>query len=289
MLLRGIIFALFLYAGCVPTAEAVICTDGYRPDQGGCVLDTPIAPPTLLFQATPSLVTEPPEPRIGLIITNQSYTQPGAQLTNTHRDGDVMKAALEQVGFKVSIVRDTVNEAALLKAIGDHAHRLAQAGPTAVGFFYYSGHGAADRPNGENYLIPTGAPVERASDLPLMGVRLESIITALASAGRMSFVVLDACRNVPLLRTDKVIFKGFAPVGAQSGLLLAFATEPGNVATDQSLYARALAEELVKPGLEATQVFRRVRARIRGETKQGQSPETIDRRDVDFYFAQVRP
>ena len=52
-----------------------------------------------------------------------------------------------------------------------------------VGFFYYSGHGAADRPNGENYLIPTGAPVERASDLQLMGVRLASITTALASAG----------------------------------------------------------------------------------------------------------
>ena len=63
--------------------------------------------------------------------------------------------------------------------------KLRQSAP-AVGFFYCSGHGAADRPNGENYLIPTGAPVERASDLPLMGVRLESITTALASAGDLA-------------------------------------------------------------------------------------------------------
>jgi uncharacterized caspase-like protein len=72
-----------------------------------------------------------------------------------------------------------------------------------------------------------------------------------------------------------------APAG-----LVAFATEPGNVAADQSLYSRALAEELVKPGLEATQVFRRVRARVRAETRQAQSPEHLDKRDYDFNFAQ---
>ena len=39
--------------------------------------------------------------RIALVITNQSYSQPGARLTNTHRDGVVVKAALEKVGFQV--------------------------------------------------------------------------------------------------------------------------------------------------------------------------------------------
>ena len=66
----------------------------------------------------------------------------------------------------------------------------------------------------------------------------------------MSFVVFDACRNVPLQRETKdLAFKGFAPVREQNGLLVAFATEPGNVAVDQSLYAKALAEEIVRPGL----------------------------------------
>ena len=72
----------------------------------------------------------------------------------------------------------------------------------------------------------------------------------------MSFVVFDACRNVPCSARPRTGFKGFAPVREQNGLLVAFATEPGNVAIDQSLYAKALAEEIVKPGLEAAQVFR---------------------------------
>src|SRR5436190_23939291 len=124
------------------------------------------------------------ETRVALVVTNQSYTQAGARLTNTYRDGDLVKAALEQVGFKVWTVRDTASEGALLKAIGDHVQRLVAAGPDAVGFFYYSGHGAADRPNGENYLIPTDVPLTHVSQLPLMAVRLGKITATLASAVR---------------------------------------------------------------------------------------------------------
>src|SRR4029450_9179697 len=70
----------------------------------------------------------------------------------------------------------------------------------------------------------------------------------------------------------------------QNAVLVAFSTERGNVAVDQSLYAKALAEELVRPGLEAAQVFRRVRARVREDTRQTQSPEYLDKRDHDFHF-----
>jgi uncharacterized caspase-like protein len=73
---------------------------------------------------------------------------------------------------------------------------LTAAGPDAVGFFYYSGHGAADRPNGENFLFPTEVPLTYASELTLMAVRLERIMSTLTAAGKMSFVVFDACRNV---------------------------------------------------------------------------------------------
>ena len=162
------------------------------------------------------------ETRIALVIANQAYTQAGARLTNTHRDGDLVKAALEKVGFKVWVERDTASEGALLKAIGGHVQRLAEAGPDAVGFLYYSGHGAADRSNGENYLIPTEAPLTHVSQLPLMAVRLEKITSTLAGTGRISFVVFDACRNVALQREGKDIgIKGFAPIREQNGLLVA--------------------------------------------------------------------
>ena len=50
----------------------------------------------LLARAAPALA----ETRIALVVTNQAYTQPGAQLTAAHRDGEVVKAALEKVGFR---------------------------------------------------------------------------------------------------------------------------------------------------------------------------------------------
>jgi formylglycine-generating enzyme required for sulfatase activity len=238
----------------------------------------------LVLALLPSLARA--EARIALVITNQAYTQPGAQLSNTYRDGEVVKSALEKVGFKVWVVKDTTSEGALLQAIGEHVQRLAEAGPDAVGFLYYSGHGAADRPDGANFLIPTAAPLTHASQLPLMAVRLDRITQTLANSGRMSFVVFDACRNVPLQRETKDLsFKGFAPVREQNGLLVAFATEPGNIAVDQSVYANALAETLGKSGLEAGQVFRQVRQRVRRETGDKQSPEYLDRRERDFSFA----
>ena len=226
------------------------------------------------------------EVRIALVVTNQGYTQPGARLANTHRDGDLVKAALEKVGFKVTVVRDTANEAALLRAIGEHVQRIAEAGPEAVGFVYYSGHGAADRPDGANYLIPTEAPVTHAAQLPLMAVRLDKITETLARVGKINFVVFDACRNVPLQRAEKdVSFKGWAPVREQSGLLVAFATEPGNIAVDQSIYAKALAEEIVQPGREASSAFRAVARRVIQETASKQAPQYLDRRLHDFQFA----
>jgi formylglycine-generating enzyme required for sulfatase activity len=240
----------------------------------------------LMFALWPSLARA--EARIALVITNQAYTQPGAQLSNTYHDGETVKAALEKVGFKVWVVKDTASEGALLQAVGEHVQRLAEAGPDAVGFLYYSGHGAADRPDGANYLIPTAAPLTHASQLPLMAVRLDRITQTLASTGRMSFVVFDACRNVPLQRETKDFsFKGFAPAREQNGLLVAFATEPGNVAVDQSVYARALAETLVAPGLEAGQVFRQVRLQVRAATGFAQSPEYLDKRERDFNFVQI--
>jgi len=223
--------------------------------------------------------------RIALVITNQAYTQAGAQLINTYRDGDLVTAALQKVGFKVWVARDTASEGAMLQVIGEHARRIAEAGPDTVGFFYYSGHGAADGPNGANYLIPTAVPLTHVSQLPLMAVRLDRITTTLASAGKISFVVFDACRNVPLQRESKdLVFKGFAPFHEQRGLLIAYATEPGNVAIDQSIYAQALAEELIKPGLEAGQVFRAVTRRVLRDTQDRQSPEYLDKRLYDFQF-----
>ena len=225
------------------------------------------------------------EKRIGLVIANQNYTAPELKLENTHRDGELIKKALEQVGFDVTLVNDTESQAQLQQAISEYVGRLTSAGPDAIGFLYYSGHGVADGPNGKNYLIPTAAPLTDSAQLPLLAVPLDTILESLSAAGgQMSFVVFDACRNAPIRRPDKALFKGFAPVREQQGLLVAFATQAGDTAIDQNIYARALAEELVKPGLEAGQVFRAVTRRVLQSTQKQQQPEYLDKRLYDFRF-----
>ncbi len=162
------------------------------------------------------------QPRIALIITNQNYALKELELQNPHADGEAMKEALEAVGFDVTVVRDTAHRGALENAIGKYVARLADAGPDAVGFFYYSGHGAADGPYGNNYLLPTGALIEHAAQLRLSALSVEHIVNALSQAGgKMNFVVFDACRNVPLRRKEKANYKGFAPYRDAPGMLIA--------------------------------------------------------------------
>jgi len=75
-------------------------------------------------------------------------------------------------------------------------------------------------------------------------------------------------------------------VGQQSGVLVAFAVEPGKTASDageiSGPYARALAGELVRPGQNDLLMFHNVRVRVMDLTGGDQVPWTedgIQRRD----------
>jgi branched-chain amino acid transport system substrate-binding protein len=92
------------------------------------------------------------------------------------------------------------------------------------------------------------------------------------------FVVFDACRNNLKLRKagsrSLVQSKGFVPAAQEAGMLIAYATAEGELASDLGAgagpYASVLAEEIMKPGVEAVTMFRRVQVRVR--TSIGQEP-----------------
>src|SRR5437764_15423840 len=91
------------------------------------------------------------EKRVALLIGNESYSAEIGRLSNPHNDVALLGDALKGLGFEVTTVRDA-GLAALHQAINAHVRRVQAAGANAVGFLYYSGHGAADA--GVNYLIP---------------------------------------------------------------------------------------------------------------------------------------
>jgi hypothetical protein len=89
-------------------------------------------------------------------------------------------------------------------------------------------------------------------------------------------VVFDACRNTLKLTQPGsravVQSKGFVPVAQENGMLIAYATAEEELASDVGVgagpYAKVLAEEVVKPAIEAVAMFRIVQRRVRAAIRQ---------------------
>ena len=215
--------------------------------------------------------------RLALLIGNQAYNAEVGPLGNPHNDIVLMEKTLKGLGFEVTAIKDA-GLAALNEALNAYLRRVKAAGPDAIGFFYYSGHGASDGTT--DYLIPTDVASADASKLWDQSVRVTEITSKLRAEAKNAthFVVFDACRNALKLTKPGtralVQAEGFKPVREESGMLIAFATAEGELASDvgegAGPYSRALTEEIVKPGVEAVTMFRRVQLPLRAAI--GQEP-----------------
>jgi formylglycine-generating enzyme required for sulfatase activity len=213
--------------------------------------------------------------RLALLIGNEAYAPAIGALANPHNDVSLLEQALKGLGFEVAVERDA-GLGALTRAVNAYARRLQAAGQNAVGFFYYSGHGASD--GSTNYLIPIDVKTTEAGELWDQSLRLTEITRKLKTeAGNAThFVVFDACRNTLKLTQPGsravVQSKGFVPVVQENGMLIAYATAEGELASDVGTaagpYAKTLAEEIVKPGIEAVVMFRAVQRRVRAAIRQ---------------------
>ena len=83
------------------------------------------------------------EKRLALLIGNEAYASGIGRLEDPHNDVALLEQALKGLGFEVVVTQDA-GLGALTTAINAYARRMQAAGPGAVGFFYYSGHGASD-------------------------------------------------------------------------------------------------------------------------------------------------
>ncbi len=192
------------------------------------------------------------EPRLALLIGNESYPGDPPSLRRPHDDVATLRAALEEVGFEVSVVLDA-DAAAIEDAVSAFGEALAASGEEAVGFFYYAGHGAVASSGGErrNFMIPAGVSVSSAIQVAQRGVRLDRQIDALENAGASAlFVVYDACRN-SFTRGGR----GFTVETQRPGLLVAMSTMADATTPDDGAYAVALAEEITRPGQRAENAF----------------------------------
>ena len=235
--------------------------------------------------ATAVATAAAPELRVALVIGNGAYAN--APLANPANDARLMAETLRGLGFDV-IERTDANQKTMKLAIFELGDRLEAAGRDAVGLFYYAGHGV--QVDGENYLIPLGAAIEKERHVAIEAVGANWVLGQMEFAGnRVNFVILDACRNNPLTRGFRSRVRGLARMNAPTGSLVAYSTGPGDVAADgegaNSPYTLALSQVMQTPGLPAEKVFKLVRDAVRDETKGEQTPwEESSMTGADFYF-----
>lgn len=203
-------------------------------------------------------------PKQALVIGNSSYkTSP---LKNPANDARAIGAALKSAGFDVTTQLDAPY-AELAQAVRAYTQLLAQR--QAVGLFYFAGHGL--QLAWRNYMVPVDANVRTATDIQSQCVELGDLLAGIAKARNpLNVIILDACRDNPFGGLAGVDQKGLSQMDAPPSTLLAYATAPGNVASDgdgaNGLYTEHLLKEISVPDAKVEDVFKRVRLHVRRRT-----------------------
>ena len=216
------------------------------------------------------------EKRIALLIGNRAYDPSVGVLKNPHNDIAVVGDALAKQGFELLPPTKDARRSAILGSVREMVLRLNTAGAGAIGFLYYSGHGAAEKDTNTNYLIPVDAKEPGTTAFWDESIKLDDILKLLDGArSAAKFIVFDACRNELQLPT-KDTTKGLVPVVEQQGMFIAYASAPGRTASDRGdksgPYSAALAAELGKPGLDHLNLFQNVKEAVLASTGGAQQP-----------------
>lgn len=220
--------------------------------------------------------------RVALVIGNSGYRQ--SPLKNPLNDATAMANALEDLGFQV-ILRTDANQREMETAIDDFGRQLLSGRHVAL--FYFAGHGV--QVDGENYLIPVGAAINRQSDVRYKAVNLGQIMGAMGEAtDNLNIIMLDACRDNPLPRSFRSSARGLARMEGPKGTIIGFATSPGDTAADgegdNGVYTKHLLANMRLPGASIEQVFKRVLQGVNEETGGQQTPWTESSFTGNFSF-----
>lgn len=225
-------------------------------------------------------------PKMALVIGNSSYKS--APLKNPANDARAIGDALRATGFDVTAVLDA-SHGALAKAVQSYTQSLAQR--QAVGLFYFAGHGL--QLAWRNYMVPVDANVRSAADIQAQCVELGDLLAGITRAKNpLNVIIVDACRDNPFGNLSGVDQKGLSQMDAPPSTLLAYATAPGNVASDgegaNGLYTEHLLKEIGVPEAKVEDVFKRVRLHVRRRTNGQQIPWESTSLEEDFWFVPPR-
>ncbi|MFL5158621.1 MAG: caspase family protein [Microvirga sp.] len=210
--------------------------------------------------------------RLALVVGQGAYE--GRPLPTTVNDAGLIAQTLTSAGFEVIQARDLgAND--LRSLVRDFLDKAQDLEPGSTVMVYLAGHGV--QLEGDNYLLPVDARIERDVDVPIEGFRLSDLVRSLErSPAQVRVIVADMARDYPLGSTGEPIAKGLALMEPPAGFLMAFSSAPNIAATDgqgpYGAYATALAEMIRQPGMPLDEAFARARLRTHESTNGQQIP-----------------
>jgi uncharacterized caspase-like protein len=248
---------------------------------------------------------------VALVVGLGAYTY-APNLPNPARDATAIGSSLDDLGWVVTTLTD-LDHKEIAKAVADFAPSAAAA-EQAV--FFYAGHGM--QIDGHNYLVPTGFKPTVAGLENL--VSLDDMLAQLSEGNSQLVVFLDACRDNPLTASltaqfadartrglslpawpsgpdnapnakpayEPTIGRGLAETKVGAGSMIAYATQPGNVALDgvglHSPFTEGLLEYIGTLGQDVSWVMRQTRGHVIGETDGKQVPWDHSSLIIPFYL-----
>lgn len=221
-------------------------------------------------------------PRRALVVGNDHY--PRFPLVNAVNDARAVARQLEDLGFAVDQILDTDLET-LERSVDKFVAQL-ESGDVAV--FFYSGHGIQIR--GENFMLPVDHDAQDEVDAMHQAFSVNRLLRRMeARDTRLNLLILDACRNNPYRWMRSTSGKGLAHMSAGVGTFIAFATGPGNVASDNprgrnGLFTSFLLEALKEPCLKLEEVFKQVRRDVHEASAGRQLPWSTSTVIGEFRF-----
>ena len=219
--------------------------------------------------------------RVALVIGNSNYQNVPA-LTNPANDAAAITEMFKRAAFDVVESRRDLKSQEMRRALRDFGDKARGAD---IAVIYFAGHGL--EVDGNNYVVPVDAVLERDADVEDEAVSLNRILLAAEPATQLRLVILDACRDNPFAKkmkrtiASRSIGRGLVGVEANKpNTFIAFAAKEGSTAADgdgqNSPFSAALLKHLTTPGLDIRKAFGYVRDDVMSATGNQQEPYTTN-------------
>ena len=237
--------------------------------------------------------------RVALVVGINIYDNlaPNQQLQKARNDARSVAATFKDIGFQV-IQAEDAGRTAFLRAWQKFLDTVVPGDVTAL---YFSGHGVEI--NGSNYLLVRDIP--QAADgeevLKNSGIRLQSLMDRLKEQrAQVSIFIIDACRDSPYAaqggKRGLVSPRGLKVEEPPKGTMIMLSAGAGQEALDSlsptdpnpnSIYTRTLLPLLKEPGLEITDLAKRLRGTVEAlaaTVRHEQRPAFYHELSGDFYL-----